>query len=59
MADISMCMGGDCPLKQRCYRFTAESDGSEQTYFVTVPWDPTAENCRFYWPLDPDDRESP
>lgn len=31
MADITKCVAKDCPLKDKCYRFTAK-DGHWQSY---------------------------
>jgi len=36
MADISMCNGKDCPIKEKCYRFTAPK-GIRQSYFLETP----------------------
>lgn len=38
MPDISMCTGGDCPMKDKCYRFTATPDEHRQAYFQTPPF---------------------
>lgn len=38
MADLTMCRGGECPLKNRCYRYTASPD-EHQSYFVEIPGD--------------------
>ena len=32
MPDISKCEGTNCPLKEKCYRFTCESDEHYQAY---------------------------
>lgn len=37
MADITMCSGQDCPLKERCYRFTAPKNDWRQSFFVNPP----------------------
>ena len=34
--DIAKCKGDGCPVKERCYRFTAKA-GVYQSYFVDVP----------------------
>ena len=34
--DITKCKGDGCPVKERCYRFTAKAD-VYQSYFVDVP----------------------
>ncbi len=36
MADITMCGGKDCPLKEKCYRFTAPVS-ERQSYFLRTP----------------------
>ena len=38
MPDITMCQGGDCPLKTHCYRFTAPATEYGQSYFVHLPY---------------------
>ena len=37
MADIAMCEGTDCPIKEQCERFTATPNEYRQSFFVTVP----------------------
>jgi hypothetical protein len=37
MADITMCGGKDCPLKEKCYRFTAPKSKYGQSYFFEAP----------------------
>lgn len=32
MPDISMCLGGDCPSADRCYRHVAAPDEHRQSY---------------------------
>jgi len=47
MADITMCKGKNCPIRDNCYRFTAKKDTIGQSYFVKEP----IENgvCDMYW----------
>ena len=47
MPDITMCPGGDCPMRHDCYRHTAEPS-ERQSYFVEPPWD--GEGCSRFWP---------
>lgn len=48
MADISMCSGKDCPLKDKCYRYTApQSD--YQSWFSVVPYSTFVESCEYFW----------
>lgn len=48
MADISKCEGTNCPLKEKCYRYTVKADPLWQSWFSTVP---TVENgiCMEFW----------
>jgi hypothetical protein len=52
MADISMCGGTNCPQKQDCYRYRAQSDGEDQTFASFDKQKDTAENCQFFWSID-------
>ena len=38
MADITMCEGTDCPLKETCCRYKAEPTEHWQSYFVKPPF---------------------
>ena len=38
MADITMCDGKDCPLKETCLRFTSEPNKHRQSYFTHAPY---------------------
>ena len=46
MADITKCMGTNCPMKESCYRYTA-TDGMMQSYFMNVPL--KKNECDMYW----------
>jgi len=37
MPDITMCSGANCPLKDECYRYTAEPSKFKQSYFMNPP----------------------
>jgi len=44
--DIALCVGLDCPLKENCLRFKAESNEMYQSYFTEPP---VKENeCEFF-----------
>jgi hypothetical protein len=46
MSDISMCSGKDCPLKKKCYRYTApQSD--YQSWFNNPPIKDN--ECDYFW----------
>ncbi len=47
MTDITKCSGENCPMKESCYRFTAESEGIGQTYFIEPPIKDG--KCEHYW----------
>ena len=50
MADITMCSGKDCPLKESCYRFTATPSEFRQSYFFQPPVIKGEEiSCEMYW----------
>lgn len=51
MADITMCSGKGCPLKEKCYRFTAVESDYRQSYFVTPPVEKDKEKaqCAYFW----------
>jgi hypothetical protein len=36
MADITMCSGDGCSIKESCYRFTAPINEYAQSYFMEV-----------------------
>jgi hypothetical protein len=46
--DITMCGGGDCPIKKLCYRYTAEIEG-RQDFFGSIPFDFALNNCEHFW----------
>lgn len=45
MADITMCSGKDCPLKEECYRHTAPVNEYRQAYFNEPPYDKVKKKC--------------
>ena len=48
MADISMCSGKNCPLKKKCYRYTApQSD--YQSWFDNPPLKEEDDSCEYFW----------
>lgn len=60
MSDICKCDGTSCPLRDSCYRFTAEANPYRQSYFMEVPlkWlnfvqevshKPIVAECEEYW----------
>jgi len=44
--DITKCSGENCPMKESCYRFTAEA-GQMQSYFIEPPIKDG--KCEYYW----------
>lgn len=38
MADITMCKGTNCPLKEKCYRYRAKVNPYSQSYFMEIPY---------------------
>ena len=52
-----MCSGTNCPLREKCYRFTAKADNHYQSWFVEIPgnWEKTDDSdepifiCEMFW----------
>jgi len=52
MPDITMCSGKGCPLKEKCYRFTAKPSDYRQAYFLNPPVEKDGEDkahCSHFW----------
>jgi len=51
MPDITMCEGGECTIKEDCYRYTAKPSGDMQSYFVEPPFEKKmgGSACEYYW----------
>ena len=51
MADITCCSGKNCPVKEKCYRFTAPTSEYRQSYFFTPPFEikDGVFTCEMYW----------
>lgn len=49
MADISKCEGTNCPLKEKCYRYTVKDDEYWQSYFTKIPYDIESGECDYLW----------
>lgn len=51
MPDITLCHGFECPVKEKCKRFSAKPDEHWQAYFLDPPYDKTDTSfkCDFYW----------
>ena len=47
MADITKCVGTDCPKKESCYRFTAPVTDFRQSWFCECPLKDG--KCDMYW----------
>lgn len=54
MPDIAMCLGFDCPSKDKCYRYTAIPNPYRQTYFVNSPISLSEfedkDKCEYFYP---------
>ncbi len=50
MPDIAMCTNEGCPLKQKCFRYTAKPSEHRQSYSM---FEPTIEGgkilCEWFW----------
>lgn len=51
MSDITICTGEDCPVKEKCYRFTAPVGEVKQSYFFQPPFEEVdgVFTCEMYW----------
>jgi hypothetical protein len=49
MPDISMCKGGKCPKKGKCYRYLATPDEHWQSY-ISTPY-VEGEECAYFWEI--------
>lgn len=50
--DITKCEGTNCPLKEKCYRFTAPADDEWQSYFTESPYgklNDKDKECEYFW----------
>ena len=48
MADITKCSGDDCPIKEKCYRYTAIADPVWQSNFSITPFNFKNDWCEYY-----------
>jgi hypothetical protein len=50
MPDIAMCEGTNCPVKEKCHRFTAKPS-KYQTYFTEAPGEMQDNKftCKYFW----------
>lgn len=48
MADITMCKGNNCPLKNNCQRYIAKAS-TYQSYFVDPPY--IDDECDMFWEI--------
>lgn len=47
-----MCSAGDCPIRQRCYRYRGIPEG-RQDWFVVPPFQPRAATCDSFLEIAP------
>ena len=53
MPDIAKCRGGNCPLRDSCYRFLADDSEHRQAYLSTVPYGLLHANyCEMFAPIE-------
>lgn len=45
--DITMCHGNDCPLKNKCYRYTAYASPYWQSIFTKIHYKDG--KCKHFW----------
>jgi hypothetical protein len=53
MPDITMCGGEGCPMREKCYRYTAPESEYRQSFFTEAPWERDDESdeviCDHFW----------
>jgi hypothetical protein len=49
MADITMCRGKHCPLKESCFRYKAERNIYWQSEFQHIPYENG--ECKYFWDI--------
>lgn len=51
MSDITKCHGFDCPVKEKCRRYTALANEHWQSYFLDPPYEKTdtSFSCDMFW----------
>lgn len=47
--DGTKCSGLNCPLKEKCYRFTATPNEYRQSYLTEVPFKDG--ECEYFWKI--------
>lgn len=52
MADITMCKGQMCHLKESCYRYKATPNEYMQYYFTFAPISMLTGKCKDYWEVE-------
>ncbi len=55
MSDITMCKDIKCPLKDKCYRFTAFVNPYRQSYFLDMKYSidgAGTDDCEMFWNND-------
>ena len=52
MADITLCKGGECPLKETCRRYTTPPNPERQWVFMTIPYEDG--KCDMHWGINQD-----
>lgn len=56
MADITMCFGKHCALRETCYRYKANRNPYRQSYFKDDPYNYDLMKCEMYWKFDNKER---
>ena len=56
MADIRICDGNYCELRDTCYRYKATLNEYRQSYFTKTP-NTTSYDCDYYWEIKTEEDE--
>lgn len=56
MADITMCLNSACPVKEKCYRFTAPQSHYQTVANFEFKYDNRVVSCDYFW-LNSEDKK--
>lgn len=57
MADITMCIGGGCSLRDKCYRFLAIPSKWQSQFAPKKTMDDRLD-CEHFWPIEKKERKT-
>ena len=52
MADLTLCKGHNCPLKNECKRFLSKGDDTHNYWFFFIHYSAKRQECEFFIPVE-------